>query len=53
MAAKKMQFNLEVKPIPEVEWMANMPELLLPLFWIEEGVKLGKDMTKQMKPLFL
>lgn len=53
MAAKRMQFNLEVKPIPEIEWMKNMPEVILPLFWVQEGVALDREMTDQMKTLFL
>lgn len=36
-AAKRLQFNLEVKPIPDVDIMATMPDLLFPLFWVEEG----------------
>lgn len=53
MASKRMQFNLEVMPVPEIEWMKNMPEVLLPLFWVQEGVALDKEMTDQMKTLFL
>lgn len=41
-AARRLQFSLEVKPIPQVEWMKNMPEVMFPLFWIEEGVQLGR-----------
>lgn len=48
-----MQFSLEVKSIPEIEWMENLPDLILPLFWVEEGVRLDKKMTNQIKPLFL
>lgn len=53
MAAKRMQFNLEVKRIPEIEWMKNMPDVILPLFWVQEGVSLDKEMTNQMKSLFM
>lgn len=53
MASKRMQFSLEVKPIPEIEWMKTMPEVILPLFWVQEGVALDKTMTDQMKTLFL
>lgn len=53
-AAKRLQFNLEVKPIPQVELMKNMPDILFPLFWIEEGVNLGREFTDKMKnSLFL
>lgn len=53
-AAKRLQFNLEVKPIEQVELMKNMPDVLFPLFWIEEGVNLGREFTDKMKnSLFL
>lgn len=48
-AAKRMQFNLEVKPIPQVEMMKNMPNVVLPLFWVEESIYLDKDMTDNLK----
>lgn len=53
-AAKRMQFNLEVKKIPQVKLMENMPDLVWPLFWIEEGIHLGHDFTDKIKnSLFL
>lgn len=53
-AAKRLQFALEVKPIPEVEIMKNMPEVVFPLFWVEEGAHLGKDFTNPIRyTLFL
>lgn len=48
-AAKRMQFSLEVEPIPQVEMMKNMPKVVLPLFWVEESVYLNKDMTDHLK----
>lgn len=54
MAAKRLQFSMEVKPLPDVEIMKSMPEVIFPMFWIEEGVSLGKDITNQLKyTLFL
>ena len=53
-AAKRLQFNLEVKTIPQVEMMKNIPDVMFPLFWVEEGVNLGRDFTDKMKnSLFL
>lgn len=47
-----MQFNLEVKPIPQIEMMKNLPEVILPFFWVEEGVVLDKEMLKPLKSIF-
>lgn len=53
-AAKRLQFNLEVKPIPDIDIMANFREMLFPLFWIEEGANLDKKFTNKIKnTLFL
>lgn len=48
-AAKRLQFSLQVKPIPEVEFMKNLPDVAIPLFWVEEGVSLGREFTDKMK----
>lgn len=53
-AAKRLQFNLQVKPIPEIEIMKNLPDAAIPLFWVEESVKLGPEFTDKIKnSLFL
>lgn len=52
-AAKRLQFNLEVVPIEEVPYMANLREMYYPLFWVEEGAALTKDFVKQLKSLRL
>lgn len=53
-ASKRLQFSLQVKPIPEIEIMNNLPDAAIPLFWIEESVKLGPEFTDKIKnSLFL
>lgn len=53
-AAKRMQFNMEVKPIESVELMKTMPDMIFPVFWVEESVDMGKDLVNQLKfSLFL
>lgn len=53
-AAKRLQFNLEVVPIPEVPFMANVQPMLYPLFWVEEGASLNKTFVNMIKnKLFL
>lgn len=53
-AAKRLQFNLEVVPIPEIEQMSQLQEMMLPLFWVEEGAHLNRTITDPIKnSLFL
>lgn len=53
-AAKRLQFNMEMKPIPEIEIMKTMPDMPFPLFWLEESVVITKkDATLMKYTLFL
>lgn len=46
---RRAMFSLEMKPIPEIEIMKTMPEVIFPLFWVQEGVSLGKKDTDKLK----
>lgn len=48
-AAKRLQFNLEIVPIEEIPYMANVREMYYPLFWVEEGAALNKTYVNQVK----
>lgn len=47
-----MQFNVPLKPHKKVAYMKDLPDVLLPMFWIEEGVALNATYVKQLKDLF-
>lgn len=53
-AAKRMQFNMELKPLEEMSYMQNVPEMLFPMMWVEEGANLNKTYVNMLKyQLFL
>ncbi len=53
-ARKRMQFNIDLMPLPEIDVMNNVPEMIFPLMWVEEGVDLNKTFVNQLKyQLFL
>ncbi|XP_072748118.1 sensory neuron membrane protein 1-like isoform X2 [Anoplolepis gracilipes] len=51
-AYKKIQFNVLVGPIPKLKLMKSFPEVLFPLFYIEDGLELGNVLIKPLKKAF-
>lgn len=52
-AAKRLQFNLEMVPVEDVPYLAEIQEMYYPMFWIEEGANLEKEYVKQIKTVLL
>lgn len=48
-AYKKIQFNVLVGPIPKIKLMKSFPEVLFPIFYIEDGLELGEVLIKPLK----
>lgn len=52
-AAKRLQFNVEIQPVDQLDEMKNLRKMVLPFFWVEEGVALNKTWTKLLDPLYM
>lgn len=53
-AAKRIQINVDLKPLPQIDVMKELPEMLFPVFWCEEGADLNKTFVNMLKyQLFL
>lgn len=47
--AGRIQFNFDLEPVKEIEVMANLPKMVFPLFWVEEGADIPDEIIKVIK----
>lgn len=45
----RMQLNIDVEPFEEVKVMRNIPKMILPILWFENGVDLKKKFVNMLK----
>lgn len=48
-AAKRIQFNFELEPVEEIPLMRNVPKMIFPFLWIEEGAVVPNLYVKLLK----
>lgn len=47
--AKRLQFNLDIGPVPNISYTANLREMYYPMLWVEEKVALNETYVSQIK----
>ncbi|XP_065349051.1 sensory neuron membrane protein 2-like [Cloeon dipterum] len=52
-AGRRVQFNLMIKPLRCVNITKDLPEAVLPLFWVDEALELNKENTDFLKDIFV
>ncbi|XP_063546890.1 sensory neuron membrane protein 2 [Cydia strobilella] len=51
--AARVQFNMFLRPIPQISATNNLPNVLLPLFWLEQGIELPEEFVDEVKEKLL
>ncbi|KAL0267641.1 UNVERIFIED_CONTAM: hypothetical protein PYX00_009850 [Menopon gallinae] len=51
LGSKRVQFNIEVKAIPDMEFMSNLTPGLFPVLWVEESMELPESFSSQLSGL--
>ncbi|XP_022906339.2 sensory neuron membrane protein 1-like isoform X1 [Onthophagus taurus] len=51
-ARNRIQFNFPLMKIDKLKFLKDVPEVLVPLFWVEESIDLQRDLTGPIKMLY-
>nr|AKC58519.1 sensory neuron membrane protein 1 [Anomala corpulenta] len=51
-ARNRLQFSMPFVPMPKVDVMKNVPNTLIPMFWVEEALDLNKTLTKPLRTMY-
>lgn len=48
-AAKRVQLNMFIKKVNQIDVTQKLPTALLPILWIDEGIELNEELQKMIK----
>lgn len=48
-AAKRVQLNMFIKKVNQIDVTQKLPTVLLPILWIDEGIELNDELQKMIK----
>lgn len=49
---KRLQFNIDVHPIDKIDLMKEIPTVLLPILWVQEGMELKQEYLDKVNGIF-
>lgn len=48
-AAKRVQLNMFIKKVNQIDVTEKLPTVLMPILWIDEGIELNEELQKMIK----
>lgn len=48
-AAKRVQLNMFIKKVNQIDVTEKLPTVLLPILWLDEGIELNEELQKMIK----
>lgn len=47
--AGRFQLNFELEPVPQIDIMSNLPKMIFPFIWFEEGADVPDALVNLLK----